>query len=136
MTHILLVEDEVKLARFLELELNYQGYQVSIAYDGLTAIMAARKLHLDLIILDWTVAGLPGWEICHHLRSHANHVPIILLTTKDETSDSLSPSVGHRFSGLDTDADDYVVKPFNVEELLAKVCTHLQKSQQTDAADV
>ncbi|MBD2346827.1 response regulator [Anabaena subtropica FACHB-260] len=136
MTHILLVEDEVKLARCLELELNYQGYQVSIAYDGLTAMMAARKLQLDLIILDWTVAGLSGWEICRRLRSTANNVPIILLTTKDETIDGSRPTIGHGIAGLDADADDYVVKPFNLEELLAKICTHLQRTQQADAADV
>lgn len=62
MTHILLVEDEVKLARFLELELNYQGYQVSVAYDGLTAMIAARQLQLDLIILDGKIPGLSAWK--------------------------------------------------------------------------
>lgn len=120
MTHILLVEDEVKLARLVELELNYQGYQVSIAYDGLTALTAARELHLDLVILDWMLPGLSGLEICRRLRSIGDQVPIILLTVKDEVSD--------RIAGLDAGADDYLVKPFSVDELLARVGTHLRRS--------
>jgi DNA-binding response OmpR family regulator len=128
MTHILLVEDEVKLARFIELELNYEGYQVSVAYDGLTALTAARELRLDLVILDWTLDGLSGLEVCHRLRSTGNRVPIILLTHKNEASD--------RLAGLNTGADDYVVKPFSIEELLATVQTHLQRNQEADAADI
>ncbi|MBG1266896.1 response regulator transcription factor [Nostoc sp. WHI] len=128
MTHILLVEDEVKLARFIELELNYEGYQVSVAYDGLTAITAARELHLDLVILDWVLPGLSGLEICRRLRSADDKVPIILLTVKDEVSD--------RIAGLDAGADDYLVKPFSVDQLLARVRTHLRKSHQADTADV
>jgi DNA-binding response OmpR family regulator len=121
MTHILLVEDEVKLAKFLELELSYQGYQVSIAYDGLTALTAAREWHLDLVILDWMLPNLSGLEICHRLRSTGNKVPIILLTPKDEASD--------RLASLDAGANDYVVKPFSIEELLARVQDQLQRKQ-------
>ncbi|MBH8571496.1 response regulator [Nostocaceae cyanobacterium CENA369] len=121
MTHILLVEDEVKLAKFLELELSYQGYQVSIAYDGLTALTAAREWHLDLVILDWMLPNLSGLEICHRLRSTGNKVPIILLTPKDEASD--------RLASLDAGANDYVVKPFSIEELLARVQAQLQTKQ-------
>jgi DNA-binding response OmpR family regulator len=128
MTHILLVEDEVKLARFIELELNYEGYQVSIAYDGLTALTAARELHLDLVILDWMLPGLSGLETCRRLRNIAEKVPIILLTVKDEVSD--------RIAGLDAGADDYLVKPFSVDELLARVGDRLRRSQQVDTADV
>ncbi|MEH1822781.1 MAG: response regulator transcription factor [Nostoc sp.] len=128
MTHILLVEDEVKLARFVELELNYEGYQVSIAYDGLTALTAARELHLDLVILDWMLPGLSGLEIYRPLRNIIDKVPIILLTVKDEVSD--------RIAGLDAGADDYLVKPFSVDELLARVGTHLRRSYQADATDV
>ncbi|MEH2214288.1 response regulator transcription factor [Nostoc sp.] len=125
MTHILLIEDEVKLARFIELELNYEGYQVSIAYDGLTALTAARELHLDLVILDWMLPELSGWEICSRLRSIAEKVPIILLTVKDEVSD--------RIAGLDAGADDYLVKPFSVDELLARVGARLRRSNQAYA---
>ncbi|AVH63046.1 MULTISPECIES: response regulator transcription factor [unclassified Nostoc] len=128
MTHILLVEDEVKLARFVELELNYEGYQVSIAYDGLTALTAARELHLDLVILDWMLPGLSGLEICRRLRSIGDRVPIILLTVKDEESD--------RIAGLDAGADDYLVKPFSVDELLARVSAHLRRNRQVNVADV
>lgn len=128
MTHILLVEDEVKLARFIELELNYEGYQVSVAYDGLTALTAARELHLDLVILDLMLPGLSGLEICRSLRSIVDKVPIILLTVKDEVSD--------RIAGLDTGANDYLIKPFSADELLARVGTHLQRSHQISAASV
>jgi DNA-binding response OmpR family regulator len=128
MTHILLVEDEVKLARFIELELSYEGYQVSVAYDGLTALTAARELNIDLIILDWMLPGASGLEICRRLRSTGDKVPIILLTAKDEVSD--------RVAGLDAGADDYVVKPFSVEELLARVRAHLRRNQETDTANI
>ena len=128
MTHILLVEDEVTLARFVELELNYEGYQVSIAYDGLTAITAAQKLHPDLVIVDSMLQGISGWETCRRLRSIGDRVPIILLTTKDEASD--------RIAGLEAGADDYIVKPFDVEELVARVRAHLRRSQQIDATDI
>lgn len=128
MTHILLVEDEVKLARFVELELNYEGYQVSIAYDGLTALTAARELRPDLVILDWMLPGLSGLEICRRLRITGDKVPIILLTAKDEVSD--------RVAGLDAGADDYVVKPFSIEELLARVRAHLRRNKEADAGDI
>jgi DNA-binding response OmpR family regulator len=127
MTHILLVEDEVKLARFVELELNYEGYQVSIAYDGLTAITAARELHPDLVILDWILPGLSGLEICRRLRSAGDRVPVILLIAKDE--------VGDRIAGLDAGIDDYVVKPFSIEELLARVSIQLQRNREANTAD-
>lgn len=128
MTHILLVEDEVKLARFIELELNYEGYQVSVAYDGLTGLAAARELRLDLVILGWILPGLPGLEISRRLREMGNQVPIILLHAKDEVSD--------RTATLDAGADDYLVKPFSIEELLAIVRIHLQKKQNTQAAEI
>ncbi|OUL37066.1 DNA-binding response regulator [Nostoc sp. T09] len=128
MTHILLVEDEVKLARFVELELNYEGYQVSVAYDGLTAIAAAQKLHPDLVILESMLPGLSGLETCRRLRSTGDQVPIILLTAKDEASD--------RMAALDAGADDYLPKPFCAEELVDRVRTHLRRIQQTDVADI
>ncbi|WP_445634342.1 Two component transcriptional regulator, winged helix family [Nostoc sp. DSM 114161] len=129
MTHILLIEDEVKLARFIESELNYEGYQVSIAYDGLTGLTAARELHLDLVILDLMLPGFSGLEICHRLRSISNEVPIILLTIKDEVSDRITGC-------LDAGADDYVVKPFSIDELLARVRTHLRRRDRVDTADI
>ncbi|HBB31381.1 MAG TPA: DNA-binding response regulator [Cyanobacteria bacterium UBA8803] len=120
--HILVVEDEAKLAQFIELELKYEGYQVSVANDGLTGLTAARESHPDLVILDWMLPGISGLEICRRLRTTGDKVPIILLTAKDE--------VGDRVAGLDAGADDYVVKPFSVEELLARVRAHLRRNQE------
>lgn len=122
--HILVVEDEAKLARFIELELSYEGYQVSTAEDGLTGLTTAREAKPDLIILDWMLPGLTGLEMCRRLRSTGDKVPIILLTAKDEVSD--------RVAGLDAGADDYVVKPFSIEELLARIRAHLRRMQETD----
>ncbi|MEW5857577.1 MAG: response regulator transcription factor [Cyanobacteriota bacterium] len=120
--HILLVEDEAKLARFLELELTYEGYQVSVAHDGLSGLTMARESNPELVILDWMLPGLSGLELCRRLRTTGNKVPIILLTAKDEVSD--------RVAGLDAGADDYVVKPFSIEELLARVRAHLRRNQE------
>ncbi len=122
--HILLVEDEVKLARFIELELTSEGYQVSVAHDGMTGLTLAREATLDLAILDWMLPGLSGIELCRRLRSTGSKVPVILLTAKDE--------VGDRVAGLDAGADDYVVKPFSIEELLARVRAHLRRTQDSD----
>ena len=122
--HILLVEDDVKLAKFIELELNYEGYRLSVAHDGLAGLMLTRESRPDLVILDWMLPALSGIEICRRLRSTGDRVPIILLTAKDEVSD--------RVVGLDAGADDYVVKPFSIEELLARVRAHLRRTQQAD----
>jgi DNA-binding response OmpR family regulator len=122
--HILLVEDEVKLARFVELELSSEGYTVSVAHDGVTGLTLARESTLDLAILDWMLPGLTGLEICRRLRATGSSVPVILLTAKDEVSD--------RVAGLDAGADDYVVKPFSIEELLARIRAHLRRTQETD----
>ncbi len=122
--HILLVEDEVKLARFVELELSSEGYTVSVAHDGVTGLTLARESSLDLAILDWMLPGLTGLEICRRLRATGNSVPVILLTAKDEVSD--------RVAGLDAGADDYVLKPFSIEELLARIRAHLRRTQETD----
>ncbi len=121
---ILVVEDEVKLARFIELELGYEGYDTSVAHDGLSGLTLARDLNPDLIILDWLMPGLTGLELCRRLRTTGNKVPVILLTAKDEVSD--------RVAGLDAGADDYVVKPFSIEELLARVRAHLRRTQDDE----
>jgi two-component system OmpR family response regulator len=121
-SHILVVEDEAKLAQFMELELKYEGYRVTVAHDGLGGLAAARESQPDLILLDWMLPGISGLEICRRLRSTGDKVPVILLTAKDEVSD--------RVAGLDAGADDYVVKPFSVEELLARVRAHLRRNQE------
>jgi DNA-binding response OmpR family regulator len=124
-SHILLVEDEVKLARFIELELTSEGYQISVAHDGMTALTLARESMPDIILLDWMLPGMTGVEVCRRLRSTGNKVPVIFLTARDEISD--------RVVGLDAGADDYVVKPFSIEELLARVRAHLRRTQEEDA---
>lgn len=124
MAHILLVEDEVKLARFVELELGYEGYKVTVTHDGLSGLTAARESQPDLVIVDWMLPGLTGLEICRRLRTTGDQVPVILLTAKDEVSD--------RVAGLDAGADDYVLKPFSVEELLARVRSHLRRNHEVD----
>ena len=122
--HILLVEDEVKLARFVELELSSEGYTISVAHDGMAGLTLARESSPELVILDWMLPGLSGLEICRRLRATGNKVPVILLTAKDEVSD--------RVAGLDAGADDYVVKPFSIEELLARIRAHLRRTQEID----
>ncbi len=122
--HILVVEDEPQVAQFIELELRYEGYQVTIAHDGISGLAAARELELDLILLDWMLPGLSGPEICRRLRTTGDKVPIVLLTAKDE--------VGDRVAGLDAGADDYLVKPFSIEELLARVRARLRKFEEEE----
>ena len=119
MTHILLVEDEAKLAQFIKLELEFEQYQVTLAPDGFTGLSSAREIQPDLILLDWMLPGISGPEICRRLRQTGDRVPIILLTAKDEVSD--------RVTGLDAGADDYVIKPFSIEELLARIRANLRR---------
>jgi DNA-binding response OmpR family regulator len=123
--HILLVEDEVRLARFIELELNSEGYRISVAHDGITALTLARESMPDIILLDWMLPGMTGVEVCRRLRSTGNKVPVIFLTARDDISD--------RVMGLDAGADDYVVKPFSIEELLARVRAHLRRIQEENS---
>ncbi|MGJ3244484.1 MAG: response regulator transcription factor [Elainellaceae cyanobacterium] len=124
--HIIIVEDEAKLARFIELELSYEGYKITVANDGLTGLTAIRDGNPDLIILDWLLPGLTGLEVCRRLRTTGSKTPIILLTAKDDVSD--------RVAGLDAGADDYLVKPFSIEELLARIRAHLRRThdEETD----
>ena len=116
--NIILVEDEVKLAQFLEMELSSEGYSVSIANDGMAGLILARESSPDLAILDWMLPGLSGVELCRRLRATGSKIPIILLTAKDE--------VTSRVEGLDAGADDYIFKPFSIEELLARIRAHLR----------
>jgi DNA-binding response OmpR family regulator len=124
--HILIVEDEAKLAQFMQMELTQEGYNVTIAEDGIAGLTAAREHQLDLIILDWMLPGLSGVEVCHRLRTTGNKTPVILVTAKDDVRD--------RVSGLDAGADDYVVKPFSIEELLARVRAQLRRTEEDSEA--
>lgn len=123
--HILVVEDEAKLAQFIKLELEFEDYQVTVAADGLSGLSNAREIKPDLILLDWMLPGISGPEICRRLRQTGDKVPIILLTAKDEVSD--------RVAGLDAGADDYVIKPFSIEELLARVRASLRRDREEDS---
>ena len=115
---ILIVEDEQKIARFLELELKYEGYDVDIANNGREGFEKGKSPDVDLIILDLMLPGLSGIEVCRRLRQQSD-VPIIMLTAKDDISDKVT--------GLDIGADDYMTKPFAVEELLARIRVLLKR---------
>ena len=125
-SHILVVEDEGKLAQFIKLELEYEGYEVTVVNDGLGGLGSAREITPDLILLDWMLPGISGIEICRRLRQTGDKVPIILLTAKDEVSD--------RVTGLDAGADDYIIKPFSIEELLARIRANLRRNQEEDSS--
>lgn len=109
---VILIEDEVKLARFVELELRYEGYDVTVCHDGREGLQMVTDGNYDMILLDLMLPGLTGIEICRRVRKFSN-VPIIMLTAKDETMDKVA--------GLDSGADDYMTKPFAIEELLARM---------------
>ena len=112
MSKILIVEDEVKIARFVTLELEHEGYEVKAAHDGRTGLGLCESWQPDLMILDLMLPELSGIEVCRRLRQTSD-VPIIMLTAKDDVSDKVM--------GLDMGADDYVTKPFAIEELLARI---------------
>jgi two-component system response regulator MprA len=109
---ILVVEDEARITQFLKRGLIYEGYRVDVAYDGQSGLDLAREQPPDLVILDWMLPGLDGLEVCKRLRA-ASSVPILMLTAKEEIQD--------RVTGLDAGADDYLVKPFSFDELMARI---------------
>jgi two-component system response regulator ArlR len=109
---ILVIEDEKQIARFIELELIHEGYQVERETDGRTGLQKAEQNRYDLIILDIMLPGLNGIEVCRRVRQFSA-VPIIILTAKDD--------VASKVMGLDVGADDYLTKPFAIEELLARI---------------
>jgi two-component system, OmpR family, response regulator ArlR len=109
---ILIIEDEQKIARFLALELNHEGYSTRLIHDGREGADVALGESFDLVILDIMLPGLNGIEVCRRIRN-ASKVPIIMLTARDDTMDKVI--------GLDMGADDYMTKPFAIEELLARI---------------
>jgi two-component system response regulator MprA len=118
--HILVIEDEEKITDFLRRCLAYEGYRVSVAHDGPSGLALAREAPPDLVILDWMLPGMDGLEVCRRLRS-VGPVPIIILTARD--------SVADRVMGLDAGADDYMIKPFSFDELLARLRALLRRAQ-------
>lgn len=121
---ILLVEDEEKLARVVEMELNYEGYQVEKTFDGRTGLERARSGDFDLVLLDIMLPRLSGMEVLRRLRKESQ-VPVIMLTARDSVMDKVS--------GLDSGADDYITKPFAIEELLARIRAALRGRGRRDS---
>lgn len=126
MYKILIVEDEEKIARFIELELKHEGYDVEIVGDGRAGLDQAESGDFDLILLDIMLPGLSGLEVLRRLR-RVNDVPVIMLTARDQVMDKVS--------GLDMGADDYITKPFQIEELLARIRSSLRKQRREDDSD-
>lgn len=127
MTNILIVEDEQNLARFLELELTHDGYKVDIEYDGEPGLEKALNNDFDLIILDLMLPNINGLKICRRVRQ-VQSTPIIIITAKSDTYDKVT--------GLDYGADDYIVKPFEIEELFARIRAVLRRQPHKDIIDI
>ena len=117
---ILVVDDETELTQPLSRVLSGEGYEVDTAYDGSSGSQMANIGNYDLLILDWMLPGKTGLEICQELRSRAIATPVLFLTAKDTLDD--------RIEGLDAGADDYLIKPFELRELLARVRALLRRS--------
>jgi len=124
MNKILIVEEDPKLSKFWEQELKYEGYEVTVCHDGVRGLKTAQESSPDVILVDGVLPRMSGLEVCRRLRLTGHKVPIILLTTKDEISD--------RVAGLDAGADDYIVKPFAMEELLARLKANFRITSEED----
>ena len=123
---ILLVDDEAELTEPLSRVLSREGYQVDVAYDGQSGNQLAAKGEYDLLILDWMLPQFSGLDICQQLRSRGDATPVLFLTAKDTLDD--------RVAGLDAGADDYLVKPFELRELLARVRALLRRLPTLETA--
>lgn len=128
MKKVLIIEDEVKISRFLQLELKHEGYSSDAVADGREGYIMAQSGNYDIIILDLMLPNLSGIEICRRLRAENIDTPIIMLTAKDDVSDKVT--------GLDVGADDYLTKPFAIEELLARMRVALKKQTKNNEAPI
>ncbi|MCL4258174.1 MAG: response regulator transcription factor [Anaerolineales bacterium] len=117
---ILVIEDDEAILAFLRRGLGYEGYEVETADTGQKGLALAGGNRPDLVVLDWMLPGMDGLEVCKRLRAMGK-IPILMLTAKD--------SVNDRVQGLDAGADDYMVKPFNLDELLARIRALLRRTQ-------
>jgi two-component system response regulator MprA len=117
---VLVIEDEERILQFLRRGLAYEGYRVETASDGAAGLAMARETPPDVVILDLMLPGIDGLEVCRRLRA-AGNVPILMLTAKDTVAD--------RVQGLDSGADDYLVKPFEFDELLARLRALLRRAR-------
>ncbi len=127
MDHILIVEDEAEIAGYLRRGLMFEGFSVEVAADGHQALAAARERPPDLVVLDLMLPGIDGLEVARRLRS-VSDVPIIMLTARDAVPD--------RVAGLEAGADDYLIKPFAFEELLARIRVQLRRRQREETTTV
>ncbi|MGQ9586079.1 MAG: response regulator transcription factor [Anaerolineae bacterium] len=125
---ILIVEDEPKIAGFLRRGLAYEGYQVQVAYTGEEGLAMVREEPPDLVILDIMLPGMDGMEVCRRLRKNHPEIPILMLTARDAIPD--------RVAGLDAGADDYLVKPFAFDELLARLRALLRRARPPEPGEV
>ncbi len=119
---ILIIEDEEKIARFIELELTHEGYEIEKSYNGREGLEMAENGHFDLLLLDIMLPELNGLEVLRRIRK-TSEIPIIMLTARDAVTDKVS--------GLDMGADDYITKPFAIEELLARIRVALKRKKPT-----
>lgn len=126
MSSLLIVEDEVYLSRFIELELTHAGYRVTVANDGAEGFRLAQETPFDLILLDLMLPGMNGFDFCKAFRAFSQ-TPIIMLTAKDEISDKID--------GLDLGANDYITKPFAIEEVLARIRSCLRTVSRPPARE-
>jgi len=126
MSRILIIEDEENLARFVELELKHEGYDTVVALDGREGLEAALNQNFDVILLDLMLPELNGIEVARRVREEKS-TPIIMMTARDSTMD--------RVAGLDIGADDYITKPFAIEELLARVRAFFRREEHGHAVE-
>ena len=119
MTKILVVDDEKKIVEIVRAYLEREGYEVSAAYDGKSALEAVKRMPPDLVVLDLMLPQISGWDVCRALRADSN-IPIIMLTARDDVTDKIV--------GLELGADDYMTKPFDPKELVSRVKAVLRRS--------
>lgn len=124
---ILVVEDDAAILKVLQRSLEHEGYEVRTAQDGREGMQTFRTWKPDLVILDWMLPGMDGLEVCYQIRAFSR-TPILMLTARDAIED--------RVQGLDAGADDYLVKPFNIDELLARVRALLRRVQSEQLPEV
>lgn len=118
-TQVLIVDDDPELRRFLTGELSVEGYKVVAAGSAQEALTRVREAHPDLVVLDWTLPDFSGLEVCRRMRASGITTPVLMLTARDD--------VPERVQALDAGADDYLTKPFSIEELLARVRARLRR---------
>lgn len=123
---ILIIEDEKKIARFMQLELEYEDYQVAVEYTGPAGLKRIAEEDFDLVLLDIMLPEMDGREVCREIRK-ISELPVIMVTARDAVFDKVE--------GLDIGADDYITKPFAIEELLARIRVHLRRRDKQERED-